>query len=92
MKHQDYKHLAEHQFGIDTSRMLADELTPYKDRISEMAQRYNTSCYYVQRKITYITFRNFGEGHDSDLEHTIDVVGRWLRIRGEEWLKILIIF
>lgn len=84
MKHKDYKHLAEHEFGLDTQGMFNDELQPYHNEISEMAQRYDVSYFYIQRTVTYLTCKNFRKGKNSDLEKSIETIGRWLRIRGEE--------
>ncbi len=79
---QNYKHRLEHNFGLDTDGLLRDELNKYSERMSETAERYNLPKNYICRIITYHTFRKVRRGRNANLEKSVDVVERWLRMGG----------
>ena len=82
MNKENYRYKLEHGFGLDTEGMLIEGLKLYKDKISEMAERYNVSKFYTRRAIIKHTFRKMRRGKNANLEKSVDVVERWLKMGG----------
>lgn len=76
-----YKHLAEHEFGLDTNGLLRNELNGYSKRFLEMAKEYGVHKSYIRRTVIYLAFKRVRRGRKINLEKSVDVVERWLRKR-----------
>ena len=82
MNKENYRYKLEHEFGLDTEGILREDLRSYSDKVSNMAVKYNTSKFYIRRKIRYLAFRRLREKGESNLEHSVNIVERWLKIGG----------
>ncbi len=66
-----------------TTKLTDEKMFNYLSNVNRVSREYNLSKYYVFETVKYVDHKRINRGGDGDLEKSLKVVERWLRLNRE---------